>query len=103
MTTDTSAINQRRIWACVTFALVLSITMLLLRSEGRLWICACGKLTIWAGQVCSANNSQQFLDPFSFTHVLHGFVYAWLLSLIVPRLAAAWQPSLALALGSLWE
>jgi hypothetical protein len=79
------------------------ITLLLLRGEGRLWICACGKLSIWSGQVCSASNSQQFLDPFSFTHVLHGFVYAWLLSLLAPRLRTASQFSLAVTLGSLWE
>ena len=103
MTANTSTISQRRVWAGVAIASVLVITILVLRSEGRFWICACGKLSIWAGQVCSANNSQQFLDPFSFTHVLHGFVYAWLLSIVTPRLTAAWQFFLAVALGSSWE
>jgi hypothetical protein len=98
-----SSTDRRSIWACLAIVAVLAATIFLLRGEGRLWICACGRFSIWAGQVCSANNSQQFLDPFSFTHVLHGFAYAWLLSLIVPRLRAAWQFALAVALGSLWE
>src|ERR1700682_5390812 len=90
MSTNISAIDRGKIWAGSAIVAVLVTTGLLLRGEGRLWICACGKLSIWAGQVCSASNSQQFLDPFSFTHVLHGFVYAWLLSLLTmkaPRLA----------------
>ena len=88
-------------WLAITAVLIA--TLLLLRAEGRLWICSCGRLSLWAGQICSANNSQQFLDPYSFTHVLHGFLYAWLLTLIVPRLTAAWQFWCAVTLGSLWE
>jgi hypothetical protein len=72
-TAQSRAAAQTRVWALAATAGALAITIWLLRSEGRLWICTCGKLSLWAGQVCSANNSQQFLDPFSFTHVLHGF------------------------------
>jgi len=59
------------------------------------------------GDTCSANNSQQFLDPYSFTHVLHGVVYFWLIALLVkialPRLRSAWQLWLAVTVASLWE
>jgi hypothetical protein len=96
-------IERRRFGAWLAITAVLIATVLLLRAEGRLWICSCGRLSVWTGQICSANNSQQFLDPYSFTHVLHGFLYAWLLTLIAPRLAAAWQFWCAVALGSLWE
>src|SRR5207245_7241188 len=82
---------------------VLAITTFLLRSEGRLWICACGHFSLWAGQVCSSNNSQQFLDPYSFTHLLHGFLYFWLLALLLPRLSPSWRLWLAITLGSMWE
>ncbi len=98
-----SQTNRTNLKAWLAIAAVLISTAVLLRAEGRLWICSCGKFSIWAGQVCSANNSQQFLDPFSFTHVLHGFLYAWLLTLIVPRLVASWQLWFAVTLGSLWE
>jgi hypothetical protein len=99
----TSDTGNRRLWASLAITAVLLCTVVLLRAEGRLWICSCGRFSVWAGQVCSANNSQQFLDPYSFTHVLHGFLYAWLLMLILPRLAAAWQLWFAVTLGSLWE
>lgn len=75
----------------------------LLRLEGRLWICACGKFMIWSGNTCSSDNSQHFLDPYSFTHVLHGFLFFWLITWFVPRLQSNWQLTLAVAIESLWE
>ena len=53
-----------------------------LDQQGRLWICACGRVLMWAGDIWSADNSQHLFDPYSFTHILHGFVFFW---------AAAWE------------
>jgi hypothetical protein len=68
-----------------------------------LWLCACGSVQLWSGQVCSANNSQHFLDPYSFTHVLHGFLFFWLIAWLLPRLGAKWQLALAVAVEGCWE
>jgi hypothetical protein len=103
LTVDPAEIQRKSFAAWLAIAAVLIATVLFLRTEGRLWICSCGRLSVWSGQICSADNSQQFLDPYSFTHILHGFLYAWLLLLIVPRLTAAWQFWCAVTLGSLWE
>ena len=84
-------------------AAILVATVFALHSEGRLWICSCGQFLIWSGQVCSANNSQHFLDPYSFTHVLHGFLYLWLLALLAPQMAPRWQFWCAVTLACLWE
>ena len=78
-------------------------TALMLRLEGRLWFCACGSIQIWSGQICSANNSQHFLDPYSFTHVLHGFLFFWLIAWLLSRLRANWQLALAVAVEAGWE
>ena len=78
-------------------------TALLLRLEGRLWLCACGSIQLWSGQICSASNSQHFLDPYSFTHVLHGFLFFWLIAWLLSRLRASWQLALALAVEAAWE
>jgi hypothetical protein len=88
-------------WAVLP--LVIIATILLLHAEGRLSVCSCGQILLWSGQICSANNSQHFLDPYSLTHVLHGFLYLWLLVLVAPRLPLRWQFSLAIVLGCLWE
>jgi hypothetical protein len=78
-------------------------TAILLRIEGRLWICACGRIQVWSGQICSSNNSQHFLDPYSFTHVLHGFLFFWLIAWLLSRLQGTWQIALAMAVEALWE
>src|SRR5688500_8723423 len=82
---------------------VFGAAALLLRLEGRLWICSCGSLKMWVGQTCSSDNSQHILDPYSFTHVLHGFLLFWLIAWLVPRLKPAWQLSLAVAVEAAWE
>jgi hypothetical protein len=43
------------------------------------------------------------LDPYSFTHVLHGFLFFWLIALLFKRMPRAWQFVLALVLESAWE
>jgi hypothetical protein len=94
---------RTRLWPWLAIVPVLPLHVLLLRSEGRLWICSCGKVLLWASNVCSANNSQHFLDAFSFTHVLHGFLYAWLIAWLGPRLTFDWRLTLAIAVEALWE
>src|SRR5437868_6274266 len=95
--------KEKSLWPWLAIALVLLSTALLLRAEGRLWICSCGRLLLWAGDTCSSNNSQHFLDPYSFTHVLHGILYFWLIALVLPRLRSKWQLWLAVTIASLWE
>lgn len=82
---------------------LLVVAALLERSQGRLWICACGKVLLWAGDIWSSDNSQHLFDPYSFTHVLHGFLFFWLLIWALPRLPLAWQLWLALLIESTWE
>lgn len=94
---------REKYWALAATIAVMVITALLLRFEGRLWICACGSIRAWSGQICSADNSQHFLDPYSFTHVLHGFLFFWLLALVVRRLSGSWQVVLALGIEGAWE
>jgi Protein of unknown function (DUF2585) len=82
---------------------VLVATAVLLRSQGRLWWCSCDYLLLWSGNPWSSDNSQHLLDPYSFTHLLHGFVLCGLLALIVPRLSAVWQLWLAVSIEAIWE
>ncbi len=98
-----SSSGRTTIFAWVGIVAVLVLTTLLLRGEGRLWICACGRFSIWAGKICSANNSQQFLDPYSFTHILHGILYFWMLIWIVPRLTQSWRLWLSVTMAAAWE
>jgi uncharacterized iron-regulated membrane protein len=93
----------QKYWPVFAIVAAFATTALLLRLEGRLWLCACGSIQIWSGQICSANNSQHFLDPYSFTHVLHGFLFFWLIAWLLSRLRANWQLALAVAGEACWE
>jgi len=98
-----SSSSPRRYWATLAILLSVVATALLLHLEGRLWICACGSIHLWSGQICSANNSQHFLDPYSFTHVLHGFLFFWLIAWLLKRVSGSWQLVIAVAIEGLWE
>ena len=87
----------------VVAGVILLLMIVLLRAQGRLFLCACGQFEIWTSDTCSSNNSQQLFDPYSFTHVLHGFLFFYLIALVFPRLARGWQFLLALVLEAAWE
>jgi len=84
-------------------AAVLVATVIALRIEGRLWWCVCGQVRVWIGDPKSSHNSQHLLDPYTLTHVLHGFALCWLIAWLMPRLTLTWQLCLATAVEALWE
>ena len=93
---------------CLAIMVVLVGAAYQLRSQGRLWWCACDYLLLWSGDPWSSYNSQHLLDPYSFTHVLHGFVFCGfvfcgLLALTVSRLTAVWQLWIAVSMEAVWE
>jgi hypothetical protein len=74
---------------------------LLLRWEGRIGWCKYG-FGIWTG-AHSHCTSQNVLDPYSLSHVLHGVIFFWLLVPLAPYLALAWRLIIALAVEIGWE
>jgi hypothetical protein len=82
---------------------VLTATVLQLRHQGRRWWCAYGDWSPWSSDAWGPHNSQHFLDPYSFTHVLHGLILCGLLAVVLPRLAPRWRFVLAVGIESLWE
>jgi len=94
---------RRNFYSILAVAAVLGVTALALRWQGRLLWCAIGDLTPWAGDIGNRHTSQHLLDPYTFTHVLHGFILCGLLALVLPRLARPWRFVLAIAIEAAWE
>jgi hypothetical protein len=103
MPADYPTLTRKGLWPGIVIATILAVAALTLRYLGRLWICSCGQLLFWAGEVCSSHNSQHFLDPYSFTHILHGMALYGLLWLLVPKIPLSWRLCLALLMEAVWE
>jgi len=84
------------------FAAVVTATIALY-FQGRVLWCQAGDYSPWAWDIWSTHNSQHLIDPYSFTHVLHGVLEFWLIGLILPKAKFAWRMLLAVMIEGSWE
>lgn len=84
-------------------AAVLPIAAITLHLMGRLWICKCGYVKLWHGAVYSSENSQHLTDWYTFTHIVHGFMYYALLWLFARKLPVGMRFLMAITFAGLWE
>ncbi|MEQ1548062.1 MAG: DUF2585 domain-containing protein [Chakrabartia sp.] len=94
---------SRKYWFGV-LAVFAGATFILLGMDRPL-ICTCGTVKLWEGVVNGPGNSQHISDWYSFSHVIHGFIFyglgAWLLRtkplglrlIIACMLELAWEIS----------
>ena len=96
--------NRRIHWeAGLTTLAIVAASVYLLHQQGRLWWCSCSRVRLWSGDVWGAENSQQLFDPYTFTHILHGFLFCGVLAWLIPRVAPIWRFCLAISIEALWE
>lgn len=84
------------------FAIIV-VAVVVLNWQGRVMWCTQGDYTPWAWNIWSSHNSQHILDPYTFTHILHGVLEFWLIGLVFWKMPMAWRLVLAVFIESTWE
>jgi hypothetical protein len=81
-------------------ALLAGVVLL---AMGRVPICTCGTIKLWHGAVNSSENSQHLSDWYTFSHVIHGFIFYAILWWLAPGWSVAQRLVAAVAMESSWE
>ncbi|HKY22071.1 MAG TPA: DUF2585 domain-containing protein [Vicinamibacterales bacterium] len=96
--------RTRRWWKYGIAAVIITVAAALIEfGLGRLLLCKCSYLKVWHGVVYSSENSQHLTDWYTFSHVLHGIGFYFLLWLVARRLDVGARFVLAVVLEAAWE
>lgn len=88
-------------WAIV--AGIMALQVVVLHLMGRVWICSCGTIRLWVGDMSSAELSQQLFDWYTASHIVHGILFYAILRLLLPRMPVLARLAIAVGLEAAWE
>jgi hypothetical protein len=96
-----AATDSRRL-RLSTVAVSVAMAIILHLMGQPLW-CKCGGLSPWSWDIWSSHNSQHLVDPYFFTHVLHGVVLCGLLYWLPRSVSESSRFLTAVVLEAGWE
>jgi hypothetical protein len=82
---------------------LLAIHVGVLRLEGQPWIAADGVVRLWESDPFSPRMSQELADWYSFSHLIHGFLFFWLTRWLFPRMPLLVRLLLCMGVEISWE
>lgn len=100
---EAAAQREKIGWWLLVAALLVAGQAAALYWMGHPAICKCGYVKLWHGVVQSSENSQHISDWYTFSHIIHGFLFYALLSWLAPRSSLGFRLAAAIGIEVAWE